>query len=149
MRPEQFVACPAESGARTGPSPLPSNPPMTSTPVATALARPKLRWVVLQAFLVPPLFFLGALVIEATFPIPLYRYQADHGPVPLNLSHCDAVFLPGKRGLSPSCATFGSVETNPAGFAALGFGLSATVLLLALSVRPGRGLRFGRKPEAN
>ena len=122
---------------------------MTSTPNSSAAARPKLKWVVLQAVLVPPLLLLSALVIEAAFAIPLNRYRADYGQVPVNLSHCDAVFLPGKRGLSPRCATFGSVETNPAGFAALGFGLSATALLLSLTVRPGRGLRFGRKPEAS
>lgn len=122
---------------------------MNPMSISSAVARAKLKWVVLQAFLVPPLLLLGALVIEAAFAIPLNRYQADYGRVTANLSHCDAISLPGKRGLSPRCATIGSLETNPVGFAALGFGLGATALLLALSVRPGRGLRFGRKPEAN
>lgn len=122
---------------------------MTSTPASSAIARPKLKWVVLQAVLVPPVLLLGALLIEAAFATPLNRFQADHGRVPVALLHCDAVFLPGKRGLSPRCATFGSIETNPAGFAALTFGFSATALLLALSVRPGRGLRFGRRSEAS
>lgn len=121
---------------------------MTSTPISSAGAKPKLKWVLLQGLLVLAFFSLSALVIEAAFAIPISRYQADYGRVPANLSHCDAVYLPGKRGLSPRCAKFGSVETNPAGFAALGFGLSATVFLLALSTRPRRGLRFGRKPEA-
>lgn len=121
---------------------------MTSTPISSAVARPKLKWVLLQALLVLAFFSLSALVIEVAFAIPVSRYQADYGRIPANLSHCDAVSLPGKRGLSPRCARLGSVETNLAGFAALGFGLSATVLLLALSARPGRGLRVGRKAQA-
>lgn len=119
---------------------------MKSTPISSAVARPKLKWVLSQVFLVLAFFSLSALVIEAAFAIPLVRYQADYGRVPANLLHCDAIHLPGKRGFSPTCARFGSVETNFAGFAALGLGLSATVFLLAWSARPGRGLRFGRQP---
>lgn len=122
---------------------LMTSPKSTSSPI-----RPRLKWLALQAVLVPVLLLLGALLIEAAFAIPTNQYHAEYGPVPAGLSRCDAISLPGKRGISPRCATLGSMETNPGGLAALGLGIAASVLLLILSARPGRGLRFGRKRDA-
>lgn len=92
------------------------------------------------------LLYFSSHVIETAFAIPKGEFIERFGQVPSNLSECEAISLPSRRGNVAHCSTFGSIQTNPIAFFGLSVGLVITIWLLFLTTRPGRGLRFSNRP---
>ena len=82
----------------------------------------------------------GAIAMEMTFAEPGKGYISESGqPV-----QCEALAPRGKSRSKPSCAYFGSMETNPQGYAVSLLALAGIGILLSWSSRPGRGLRWSK-----
>jgi|SRR5471030_334994 len=101
----------------------------------------RLFWVTLQLLIIVPFGFASSIVIDMTFAKPGGSYLSDTN----ERVQCEALAPPRKNIYSkPQCAAFGSMETNPRGYA---IAVTACVSLGALlwwSSRPGRGLRASR-----
>lgn len=97
-------------------------------------------WIALQLLLVIPFMFSGAMFVEMTFAEPGGSYRADAG----ELVQCEALAPRRKPHKSPRCASFGSMETNPGGYAVTVVSLLSLGTLLWWSSRPGRGLSWSK-----
>lgn len=97
-------------------------------------------WIALQLLLVIPFMFAGAMLVEMTFAEPGRSYRADAG----ELVECEALAPRSKRYNRPRCASFGSMETNPGGYAVTVVSLVSLGALLWWTSRPRRGLSWSK-----
>ena len=107
---------------------------------ATPRARRDARrwWIALQVALIVPFLWVAAVAIEMTFAMPGKGYRDASG----RYVACEALAARGRPHVAPRCAAYGSIETNPSGFATVVSTLAALSWVLWASTRPGRGLRF-------
>ncbi len=94
-------------------------------------------WIALQIALVAPFLFTAGLVIEMTFAFPGQGYHDEAG----KYVACEALASRRSPATPRRCALFGSMETNPSGYAGAIALLAGISGLLFMSTRPGRGLR--------
>lgn len=97
----------------------------------------RVLWIAGQVLAIVPTFLAFSTVMDMTFAKPGGSY-VDESKV---LVRCEALAMPTKKWHAPRCASFGSMETNPGGYAAAWLGLAACFGFLWLSSRPGRGLK--------
>ena len=97
-------------------------------------------WIAIQLITVVPFLWSAALAIEMTFAIPGKGYYDASG----TYVTCEALAARGKPYTAPRCAAFGSMETNPVGYAGAIALVAALSSALWFTTRPGRGLRFSR-----
>ena len=97
-------------------------------------------WIALQIAAIVPLMWAVVVVAEMTFAMPGRGYHDASG----KYIACEALAARGKPYTAPRCATYGSMETNPIGYAGAFALLVALSSVLWVSTRPGRGLRFSR-----
>ena len=102
---------------------------------------PKALWIALQAATVLPFMWAAVVVIEMTFAMPGKGYRTESG----NYVACEALAARGKPYTAPRCATYGSIKTNPTGYAGSVALLCVLSMVLWVTTRPGRGLRFSRR----
>lgn len=98
-------------------------------------------WIALQLAVVLPLAWAAVVVVDMTFAIPGKGYRSASG----QYVACEALAARGKSSTQPRCATHGSMETNPTGYAAALAALASLSSVLWVTTRPGRGLRLSRE----
>lgn len=96
------------------------------------------RWVALQLLVIVPFMFAGSVVFEMMTAVPGGSYLSETG----QHIQCEALTTRGRVNIKPDCASFGSMETNPGGFALAMTAFVSLSALLWYSSRPRRGLRW-------
>lgn len=90
-----------------------------------------------------PFMFALSVTVEMSFALPGKGHVAPNG----SYVSCEALAPRAKSYSKPRCSNFGSVETNPLGFVLALASLGALGIVVWLSCRPGRGLRWTRDPR--
>lgn len=102
------------------------------------------KWIVIQIALIFLFLFATTTVIEMTYATPNQGYTKESG----QYVSCEALEYLSTRqvrsGMKPSCASFGSMETNKLGYLYAWLSVIVLIMLLWFTSRPGRGLHFSR-----
>ncbi len=94
----------------------------------------------MQLLVTLPFLFALSIATEMLFAQPGKGYRTPSG----TYVACEAL-APRAKSYSPlRCAPFGSMGTNPAGFALAIASLGLLSAVIWVSCRPGRGFRFSR-----
>jgi hypothetical protein len=104
------------------------------------------HWITLQLVLFFPFIHAMTTVIGMSVAEPIGGYLDKSG----RYIECEAVSPPTKHVREPTCAPYGSKETNPKGYLIAWFGVVSIGSILYISSRPGRGMRITRSsPKVN
>lgn len=98
------------------------------------------HWIILQLVLILPFLHAISTVIGMSVAEPIGGYFDKSG----KFIQCEAVSPPTKHVREPTCAQYGSKETNPKGYALAWLGVVLIGSVLYISSRPGRGMRINR-----
>jgi len=106
-------------------------------------ARPEYKaiWVGVQLLAVIPYMVAGCMTFEMVFAEPGKGYVGPSG----KYVACEALAPRSRASSPPRCASFGSMETNPAGFGWLVASFALLNGVMWISSRPGRGLKFSKE----
>jgi hypothetical protein len=115
-------------------------PDSVYAPDQKARATRRRAWIGVQLLVTLPFLFALGIATEMLFAQPGKGYRTPSG----TYVACEALAPRFKSYSPPSCARFGSMGTNPAGFALAIASLGVLGAVLWVSCGPGRGFRFSR-----
>lgn len=114
-------------------------PDSVYAPDQKARATRRRAWIGVQLLVTLPFLFALGIATEMLFAQPGKGYRTPSG------TYVACALAPRFKSYSPpSCARFGSMGTNPAGFALAIASLGVLGAVLWVSCGPGRGFRFSR-----
>lgn len=96
-------------------------------------------WILVQVLTLMPLVYAAGVVLDMSCARPGVGYTAPNGV----FVQCEALSR-GRRLTPPSCARYGSKETNPVGYGIALAAMTSLGVVIWVSTRPGRGLRMSR-----
>ena len=102
-------------------------------------------WIAAQVILAVLWVLSNGFALSSFFALPQAEYVARYGPPGPELSQCEAIAMPPRRGMRPVCAMFGSAKTHPFQFSALLLVSGLTSWALWQTVRRGKGVRVERE----